>query len=77
MRQPERSFDAFLAAVSKGDLAGLLAVLAPDVEFQAKRSAGHTRRTRREQGCRPGDDGRARMRTDPAGLDQVVPSWVQ
>jgi len=32
--------DAFLAAAGQGDLAGLLAVLAPDVEFQARRPGG-------------------------------------
>jgi RNA polymerase sigma factor (sigma-70 family) len=32
--------DAFLAAAGQGDLAGLLTVLAPDVEFQASRADG-------------------------------------
>jgi RNA polymerase sigma factor (sigma-70 family) len=111
--------DAFLAAAGQGDLAGLLAVLAPDVEFQGRGPQGTivvrgARKVagRATVGAGPRPDARAhpalidgapgilvmvsgrpimvmaftvadgaitviRTLNDPAGLAQVVPSWVQ
>jgi RNA polymerase sigma factor (sigma-70 family) len=111
--------DAFLAAAGSGDLAGLLAVLAPDVEFRARGPEGAivvrgaaTVAGRATIGAGPRPDARAhpalidgvpgvlitvggrplmvmaftvadgaitaiRTLSDPAGLAQVVPSWVR
>ena len=110
--------DAFLAAAGHGDLEGLLAVLAPDVEFQGRGPQGtivvrgaRTVAGRATVGAGPRPDARAhpalidgapgvlivvsgrpmmvmaftvadgaitviRTLNDPAGLAQVVPSWV-
>jgi RNA polymerase sigma factor (sigma-70 family) len=110
--------DAFLAAAGRGDLAGLIAVLAPDVEFQGRGPQGtivvrgaRTVAGRATIGAGPRPDARAhpalidgapgvlimvggrpmmvmaftvadgaitviRTLNDPAGLAQVVPSWV-
>src|SRR6185369_14368945 len=54
--------DAFYAAAGRGDLAGLLAVLAPGGGASDARSRGDPRRARRGRGRGPGDDGRARTR---------------
>jgi RNA polymerase sigma factor (sigma-70 family) len=66
--------DAFVAAAGQGDLAGLLAVLAPDVEFRARGPEGtivvrgaRTVAGRATSGARPRPDARAH----PALIDGV------
>ena len=54
--------DAFLAAAGRGDLAGLLAVLAPEVEFRAQGPRGRLVVRGAGEVAAPGEDGRAPAR---------------